>query len=98
MKGIVHRDIKPSNIIISKTESGADMVHVVDFGIARCVYDEVTKTQALTKAVDIFGSPRYMRPEQFLGQEVTGQSDIYSLGCVLYEMLSGAPPFTEEST
>jgi serine/threonine protein kinase len=97
MKGIVHRDIKPSNIIISKTESGADMVHVVDFGIARCVYDEVTKTQALTKAVDIFGSPRYMSPEQFLGQEVTGQSDIYSLGCVLYEMLTGTPPFTEEN-
>jgi serine/threonine protein kinase len=68
MKGIVHRDIKPSNIIISKTESGGDMVHIVDFGIARCVYDEVTKTQALTKAVDVFGSPRYMSPEQLLGQ------------------------------
>jgi serine/threonine protein kinase len=49
MKGIIHRDIKPSNIIISKTESGGDMVHIVDFGIARCIYDEVTKTQALTK-------------------------------------------------
>ena len=97
MKGIVHRDIKPSNIIISKTESGGDMVHIVDFGIARCVYDEVTKTQALTKAVDVFGSPRYMSPEQLLGQTVTEKSDIYSLGCVLYEMLTGAPPFTEDN-
>ncbi|MBK7746127.1 MAG: serine/threonine protein kinase [Candidatus Obscuribacter sp.] len=97
MKGIVHRDIKPSNIIISKTESGGDMVHIVDFGIARCVYDEVTKTQALTKAVDVFGSPRYMSPEQLLGQTATEQSDIYSLGCVLYEMLTGAPPFTEDN-
>lgn len=97
MKGIIHRDIKPSNIIISKTESGGDMVHIVDFGIARCIYDEVTKTQALTKAVDIFGSPRYMSPEQFLGNNVTGQSDIYSLGCVFYEMLTGAPPFTDEN-
>ncbi|MBA4078322.1 MAG: hypothetical protein C0508_25060, partial [Cyanobacteria bacterium PR.023] len=97
MKGIIHRDIKPSNIIISKTESGSDMVHIVDFGIARCIYDEVTKTQALTKAVDIFGSPRYMSPEQFLGNNVTGQSDIYSLGCVFYEMLTGAPPFTDEN-
>jgi len=97
MKGIIHRDIKPSNIIISKTESGGDMVHIVDFGIARCIYDEVTKTQALTKAVDIFGSPRYMSPEQFLGNSVTGQSDIYSLGCVFYEMLTGAPPFTDEN-
>jgi|GEM_PF-596364 len=97
IKGIIHRDIKPSNIIISKTESGGDMVHIVDFGIARCIYDEVTKTQALTKAVDIFGSPRYMSPEQFLGNNVTSQSDIYSLGCVLYEMLTGAPPFTDEN-
>jgi tRNA A-37 threonylcarbamoyl transferase component Bud32 len=97
MKGIIHRDIKPSNIIISKTESGGDMVNIVDFGIARCIYDEVTKTQALTKAVDIFGSPRYMSPEQFLGNNVTGQSDIYSLGCVFYEMLTGAPPFTDEN-
>lgn len=97
MKGIVHRDIKPSNIIISKTESGGDMVHIVDFGIARCVYDEVTKTQALTKAVDVFGSPRYMSPEQLLGQTATEKSDIYSLGCVLYEMLTGAPPFTDDN-
>jgi tRNA A-37 threonylcarbamoyl transferase component Bud32 len=97
MKGIVHRDIKPSNIIISKTESGGDMVHIVDFGIARCVYDEVTKTQALTKAVDVFGSPRYMSPEQLLGQTATEQSDIYALGCVLYEMLTGAPPFTDDN-
>jgi serine/threonine protein kinase len=97
MKGIIHRDIKPSNIIISKTESGGDMVHVVDFGIARSIHEEVTKTQALTKAVDVFGSPRYMSPEQLLGKEVTAQSDIYSLGCVFYEMLTGAPPFTDEN-
>ena len=97
MKGIVHRDIKPSNIIISKTESGGDLVQIVDFGIARYIYEEVTKTQALTKAVDIFGSPMYMSPEQFLGEEITAQSDIYSLGCVLYEMLTGTPPFTDEN-
>lgn len=97
MKGVIHRDIKPSNIIISKTESGGDMVHVVDFGIARCIHEEVTKTQALTKAVDVLGSPRYMSPEQLLGKEVTAQSDIYSLGCVFYEMLTGAPPFTDEN-
>ncbi|MDQ5966728.1 MAG: Non-specific serine/threonine protein kinase [Cyanobacteriota bacterium erpe_2018_sw_39hr_WHONDRS-SW48-000098_B_bin.30] len=97
MKGIIHRDIKPSNIIISKTESGGDLVQIVDFGIARYIYEEVTKTQALTKAVDIFGSPMYMSPEQFLGEEITAQSDIYSLGCVLYEMLTGTPPFTDEN-
>lgn len=98
MKGIIHRDIKPTNIIISKTESGGDMVHLVDFGIARCIHEELTKTQALTKSVDILGSPRYMSPEQFLGGQITNQSDIYSLGCVLYEMLTGFPPFTDENS
>ena len=97
MKGIVHRDIKPGNILISKTESGADLVQLVDFGIARCIYDELTKTQVLTRSVDVCGSPRYMSPEQLLGTEVTHQSDMYSLGCVFFEMLAGKPPFAEEN-
>jgi serine/threonine protein kinase len=95
MHGIVHRDIKPSNIMIDSTESGADFVKVVDFGIARSIHEEVHNTQALTRPLGNFATPRYMSPEQCLGQEITPQSDIYSLGCVLYEMISGAPPFTE---
>ncbi|MBN9397355.1 MAG: serine/threonine protein kinase [Candidatus Melainabacteria bacterium] len=95
MHGIVHRDIKPSNIMIDSTESGADFVKVVDFGIARSIHEEVHNTQALTRPLGDFATPRYMSPEQCLGQEITPQSDIYSLGCVLYEMISGAPPFTE---
>lgn len=94
-KGIVHRDIKPSNIIVSKTASGADLVQIVDFGIAKSIYEDVTKTQALTKTSDLFGSPLYMSPEQFLGQEVGPHSDFYSLGCVFYEMLAGCPPFND---
>ncbi|MDX1987088.1 MAG: serine/threonine-protein kinase [Candidatus Obscuribacter sp.] len=97
MKGIVHRDIKPGNIVVSKTESGADLVQLVDFGIANCIYEVRTKTMALTSAVDVLGSPRYMSPEQLRGEEVTVQSDIYSLACVFYEMLTGKPPFTEEN-
>lgn len=97
MKGIVHRDIKPGNIIIAKTEAGNDLVQLVDFGIARCIFDEQSQTQALTRAIDVLGSPRYMSPEQLIGEQVTEQSDIYSLGCVLYEMLTGKPPFTEEN-
>lgn len=97
MKGIVHRDIKPSNIIISRTASGGEVVKLVDFGIAKSVYEEVSKTQALTKTSDVVGSPRYMSPEQFLGQEVGPPADWYSLGCVYYEMLTGHPPFTEEN-
>lgn len=96
-KGIVHRDIKPSNIIISKTKSGADLVQLVDFGIARCVYEQKTATMAITKAVDMLGSPLYMSPEQLLGEEVTEASDIYSFGCVFYEMLTGKPPFYDEN-
>ena len=97
MKGVIHRDIKPSNIIISKTAGGGDVVHVVDFGIAKSIYGDVQSTQALTRTEDTFGSPLYMSPEQCLGEEVTERSDIYSLGCVLCEMLTGKPPFTEKN-
>lgn len=97
MKGIIHRDIKPSNIIISRTESGGDMVNIIDFGIAKSIYEEVSKTQALTKAIDVFGSPQYMSPEQLLGKEVGPASDFYSLGCVLHEMFTGNPPFQSDN-
>lgn len=97
MKGIVHRDIKPSNIIISRTESGGEIVSIIDFGISKSIYEQFSKTQALTKAIDVFGSPQYMSPEQLLGKEVGPESDFYSLGCVLYEMITGAPPFVSES-
>jgi serine/threonine protein kinase len=95
MHGVVHRDIKPSNIMISTSPSGAEFVKVVDFGIARSIHEEVHNTQALTRPLGDFATPRYMSPEQCLGQKVTAQSDIYSLGCVLHEMISGMPPFTE---
>lgn len=98
MKGLIHRDIKPSNIIIEKTESGADLVHIVDFGIAKSVYDDVRSTQALTETEAVFGSPQYMSPEQCVGAQVSIQSDLYSLGCVLYEMLRGRPPFLSQNT
>ncbi|MBK9206572.1 MAG: serine/threonine protein kinase [Candidatus Obscuribacter sp.] len=96
-KGIVHRDITPSNIVITKAESGADLVRLVDFGIARCIYDERTVTQALTRAISAFGSPMYMSPEQLLGEEATAKSDVYSLGCVIFEMATGKPPFNDDS-
>jgi serine/threonine-protein kinase len=87
-RGIVHRDIKPENILL---ESGHAVV--TDFGIARAVRE--AGTESLTGAGISLGTPAYMSPEQAAGErEIDGRSDLYSLGCVLYEMLAGQPPFT----
>jgi eukaryotic-like serine/threonine-protein kinase len=84
---IIHRDIKPGNIMVEPDGS----VKVLDFGIARAL-DSGTLTQTAT----VLGTSAYMSPEQALGQPVDARSDIYSLGCVLYEMLTGEPPFTAD--
>ncbi len=85
-RGIVHRDIKPANILIN-----AGHAMVADFGIARAAE---SGAQALTQTGLAVGTPQYMSPEQASGGSVDGRTDIYALGCVLYEMLAGEPPFT----
>ena len=90
--GVVHRDLKPSNILLN--ERG---VCVLDFGIAKVLADsDVTKTHATTESGLIIGTPRYMSPEQCVGQAVGPASDLYSLGVLLYEMLTGTPPFVDQ--
>jgi serine/threonine protein kinase len=89
-KGIFHRDIKPSNIMLLKDEQGKETAKVLDFGIAKV---QGSEAQKLTSTGEIFGSPLYMSPEQGRGQAVDARSDIYSLACVMYECLSGQPPF-----
>src|SRR5271156_2688822 len=85
---IVHRDVKPQNVLIS-VEGGAK---ITDFGIARTLTEE-----SMTMAGRVLGTTDYVSPEQALGQPVTGQSDLYSLGVVLYEMLTGEVPFRGET-
>ena len=86
-RGVVHRDIKPENVLLS-----AGHAIVADFGIARAV--SAAEASTLTGTGTIIGTPAYMSPEQSTGSPVDGRSDIYSLGCVVYEMLVGEPPFT----
>jgi serine/threonine-protein kinase len=86
-RGVVHRDIKPENILLSHGHA-----RVADFGIARAL--ESAGGEKLTQTGTAIGTPTYMSPEQAGGGPVDGRSDIYSLGCVLYEMLAGEPPFT----
>lgn len=94
-QGIIHRDIKPSNVMIfSSLPFGAEgFVKVVDFGIAKIAYAEDGEAQSLTTTGEVFGSPLYMSPEQCSGLAVDHRTDIYSLGCVLFEALTGTTPF-----
>ncbi len=98
--GIIHRDIKPSNIMLEKKsvgETAASSVKLVDFGIAKLTGKDEFNQQTLTKTGEIFGSPLYMSPEQCLGTGVDRRSDLYALGCVIYEALTGAPPIVGDS-
>ncbi len=89
--GVVHRDLKPANIMLLKDSSGKQTLKLVDFGIAK-VLTEDTVGHALTQTGEVFGSPLYMSPEQCFGKTLDRQSDLYSLGCVMYEMCTGRPP------
>jgi serine/threonine-protein kinase len=88
--GIVHRDVKPGNVMI--TPQGT--VKVMDFGIARAVSDSAA---TMTSTAAVIGTAQYLSPEQARGEGVDARSDVYSLGCMLYELVTGAPPFTGDS-
>ncbi len=92
MHRVIHRDLKPGNIVLLERE-GKIQAKVVDFGLAK-IQDEI---QMLTRAGQALGSPLYMSPEQCMGQPLTNRSDIYSLGVVAYEMVTGCPPFMGET-
>jgi serine/threonine-protein kinase len=92
--GVVHRDVKPENIVIEDSPAQKSSVKVVDFGIAKLIQGTDETVPRITRTGTVCGSPAYMSPEQFQGIDVDHRSDIYSLGIVLYETLTGRLPFT----
>jgi len=97
-QGIVHRDLKPENIILTNRAGEADTVKVLDFGIAaRSESADAQKEQKLTQQGMVLGTPPYMSPEQFTGKALDLRSDIYSLGVMAYEMLTGRLPFDADT-
>ncbi|WP_394839694.1 serine/threonine protein kinase [Pendulispora rubella] len=100
-KGIVHRDLKPDNLFYAKVMHGdssdAEIIKVVDFGIAKMLGEGMGPINAIeTQAGTVFGTPRYMSPEQAQAKPLDARSDLYSLGVLLYHMLTGRPPFTDD--
>jgi serine/threonine-protein kinase len=95
--GIIHRDLKPSNILVTQSADQPAVVKVLDFGIAKVTSDKLDEDENATSVVQtssVIGTPRYMSPEQYNGFELTPATDVYSLGVILYEMLTGMAPFT----
>jgi serine/threonine-protein kinase len=101
-QSIVHRDLKPENVMLIDKGGDPDFVKVLDFGIAKVPIDQIAKDapadapksgHVITRAGMVFGTPEYMAPEQALGQNVDGRADLYALGVILFEMITGGRPF-----
>ena len=88
--GIIHRDIKPANVMLTPTGD----VKVMDFGIARAIADS---SATMTQTAAVVGTAQYLSPEQARGEQVDARSDLYSAGCLLFELLTGRPPFVGDS-
>lgn len=96
-RGIVHRDIKPSNIVLERDCRGNTTAKLVDFGMAKLFDPEGRSVEQLTATGETLGTPAYMSPEQCTGSKLDERSDLYSLGCVMYEACTGVQPFVSDS-
>ncbi|MBA3396381.1 MAG: protein kinase, partial [Deltaproteobacteria bacterium] len=92
MHSIIHRDLKPDNVMLQDRGRTRDVVRVLDFGIAK-LRDDTRATHAMTQAGDMLGTPQYMAPEQIRAEAIDGRTDVYALGCMLYEMITARLPF-----
>jgi len=93
-RGVVHRDLKPANIVIADRPV-RDLVKVLDFGLAKSLANDSVTWTSLTEVGAVLGTPLYMAPEAIAGAGADPRSDLYALGCIIYEMLAGAPPFVD---
>jgi CheY-like chemotaxis protein len=96
--GIIHRDLKPSNLMLQQAANGEEIVRVVDFGIAKIIPQGDEEVERLTQTGEYFGTSYYMSPEQCMGLGLDARADIYSVGCIMYEVLTGRPPFVGDNT
>ncbi|GEM_PF-548392 len=96
LEGVIHRDLKPDNVWLINTQDGLEYVKILDFGIAKIKAGD-SGDNTLTQEGMVIGTPQYMSPEQGRSRELDGRSDVYSLGIILYELLTGRVPFTGKS-
>lgn len=96
-KGVIHRDLKPSNIMLVNDDEQGPLAQILDFGLARLIPTTGNDVPQLTQPGSVFGTPHYMSPEQCMGLPVDARSDIYALGCIMYEMLTGELAFKGEN-
>jgi serine/threonine protein kinase len=96
-KGVLHRDLKPSNVMLKEAGDHTLAVKILDFGLAKLIDNNSIETAALTKLGEVFGSPLYMSPEQVHCEPTDERSDIYSFGCIVYELFTGYPPLLGKS-
>ena len=94
---IVHRDLKPDNVMLQDRGKQKDVARVLDFGIAKLRDDSRATQAAMTQAGDMLGTPQYMAPEQIRGETIDGRVDVYALGCMIYEMITGRMPFEADA-